>query len=202
MKTSLSSITAFVAIASVLSAAPVSEAVAADFSFAGDLPSGNHFQPFVFEVATLGMVTLRTWSYAGGTSAASTVVAAGGFDPIVSLFDGAGKLLHYDDDGGTDWDSLISTPLVPGTYSATITKFSAFPSGMNLSDGFRPQDSGFGSRDSHWALDITNVESASQSSPMPIMGAIPEPQIYWLMSIGLGLIGLAAQRKKTNELIA
>ena len=45
-------------------------AFAGDFSFTGDFKNGNEVQPFNFTVTeNFAEVTLRTWSYAGGTNA-------------------------------------------------------------------------------------------------------------------------------------
>src|SRR4051794_34869814 len=71
-----------------------------NFSFTGNFSNANEVQPFNFSVAgSAADITLRTWSFAGGTNAAGTAIAGGGFDPIVTLFDGAtGAIIDYNDD--------------------------------------------------------------------------------------------------------
>ena len=75
---------------------------AAALSFTGNLAGDNDVQLFSFTLAADADVTLRTWSNAGGVNAAGQLVAAGGFDPIVSLFAGSGalaRLFDANDDG-------------------------------------------------------------------------------------------------------
>lgn len=75
--------TAFAAVAVAALSAP---AAAADFSYTGNLSDPNQVLLFNFNVGSTSQVTLRTYSYAGGTNAAGTVIANGGFDPILALF--------------------------------------------------------------------------------------------------------------------
>ncbi len=86
---------------------------AADFSFTGNFKDDNEVQEFNFTVAEAAAdVTLRTWSYAGGTNAQGTVIERGGFDPIVSLFDGStGAQISDNDDGGLVPDPISGARL-------------------------------------------------------------------------------------------
>ncbi len=76
-------------------------ASAANFSFIGNLNHDDAVQEFNFEVEGAAReVTLRTWSFAGGTNAEGQVIQAGGFDPVVSLFNSStGALISFNDDG-------------------------------------------------------------------------------------------------------
>ncbi|HEU4855015.1 MAG TPA: DVUA0089 family protein [Nitrosospira sp.] len=173
---------------------------AADFSFAGEFNHNDEVQEFNFTVAEAAAdVTLRTWSFAGGTNAQGTVIERGGFDPIVSLFDGstAAQISHNDDGGlvhdpvsGLSYDSFLMNNLSAGSYTATVTQYRNFPVGT-LADGFGGSfQTNFSDRDSHWALDVLNVESASLgASYISAVGPIPEPETYALLLAGLGLIG-------------
>ena len=79
-----------------------SSSALANLSFTGNLADDNDVELFDFTLASTSDVTLRTWSYAGGTNAAGNLIAAGGFDPIVSLFFGTGSpaiLFDANDDG-------------------------------------------------------------------------------------------------------
>lgn len=179
---------------------------AADFSFAGGFVRPNEVQEFTFTVAGAAAdVSLRTWSYAGGTNAQGTVIQRGGFDPIVSLFDGSGAQIGYDDDGslvrdlysGVAYDSFLMNNLSAGSYTATVTHYHSVPAGA-LAEGFRGSGRvDFAARDSHWALDVLNVESASLGasyySPLP---PIPEPESYALLLAGLGLIGFMTRFRR------
>ena len=138
---------------------------------------------------------------------AGAVISRGGFDPIVTLFDGTGNLISYNDDGhlvtdpqtGLGYDSLLTQNLSAGNYTATLTQFSSFANGPLLADGFGGTfQNNFGGRDSHWALDIQNVNAAalgaSYVSAVP-PSPIPEPESYALLLAGLGLVSLAARRR-------
>ena len=183
-------------------------ASAADFSFTGNFTNDNEVQEFNFSVAgSPSDVTLRTWSYAGGTNVAGAVISRGGFDPIVTLFDGTGNLISYNDDGhlvtdpqtGLGYDSLLTQNLSAGNYTATLTQFDSFAVGPLLSDGFRgidPLFSNFDGRDSHWALDIQNVNAAAVgASYVSAVSPVPEPESYALLLAGLGLVSLVARRR-------
>lgn len=185
---------------------------AADFSFTGNFNDDDEVQEFNFSTAAAASdVTLRTWSYAGGTNAAGTSIASGGFDPILTLFNAStGALITYNDDGGSvaadpvtgaGFDSLLTSNLPAGDYTATITQFSSFANGPSLTEGFEGsgQDN-FGSRDSHWAVDVMNVNAASiGTSYISHTGVIPEPETYALLLAGLGLVAFMARRRETDN---
>jgi hypothetical protein len=61
-------------------------------SYTGSLASSSDVYSLVFNVtgATSETVTVQTWSFGGGVNAAGNTIAAGGFDPFVAIFDGAG----------------------------------------------------------------------------------------------------------------
>lgn len=177
--------------AAVLATACAS-AQAANVSFSGNLAGDNAVQLFTFTLAANSNVAVRTWSYAGGTNAAGTLIGAGGFDTVVSLFSGLGNaalLIGANDDGigvaidpttGDAFDSLLDlSPLLAGTYTLALTQVANFANGPTLGDGFLGFGSaGFGGRSSAWALDIVGVSSAA---------VIPEPA-----TLALAMLGLAA----------
>ena len=183
---------------------------AANFSFTGNFRDDDEVQEFHFAVTEPNAdVTLRTWSYAGGTNAAGTEIAGGGFDPIVTLFDSStGRFIRDNDDSGliadpdtgNAWDSLLQSNLSAGNYTATVTQYGSFASGELLSDGFQgTTHTSFGSRDSHWALDILNVGSASLGdSYISQTPPIPEPESYALLLAGLGLITLITRQRRNR----
>jgi hypothetical protein len=57
-----------------------------------------------------GNITLQTYGFGGGTNAAGTLIAAGGFDPFVGLFQGTGATALFLD--GTA-DNLSNYPSEP-----------------------------------------------------------------------------------------
>jgi hypothetical protein len=204
---------------------------AASFSFTGTFTHDTDLQFFTFTLSNpTPNVTLRTWSYSGGTNAALQVIPSGGFEPYLSLFmsDGSGmnpsasgpctvpltgnpvaNLLPDPTTGGCGDVYYPTTKSFPGgtwaagTYTAVLSTF-ANPSVGNLSDGFLAQLQGLpanftcqvgapgvqGSpptvpvdqpfcdefspgvqRNGNWALDILNVNSASELSTAPEPGS-------------------------------
>lgn len=189
-----------------LSSAP---AMAADFSFVGTLPTANTPLLFNFSVGSSSTVTLRTYSYAGGTNAAGTVIARGGFDPILALFDSTGALINQNDDGGSlvpadsvtgaHYDTYLQSLLAPGNYTVSVMAYSNFAVGPNLSNGFTNTGSFVdftgNQRDSHWAFDILNVGAATL-----VRGAVPEPATWMMMLVGFGVVGASLRftRRKSE----
>src|SRR5579872_2104912 len=121
-----------------------------NFSFTGMFTSDDDVQQFNFAVGAPSTVTLRTYSYAGGTNSAGTVIPRGGFDPILALFDSSGNLVNQNDDGGCGlvpadagtgmcWDTYLQSPLAPGNYSVTVMEYNSFANGPNIANGFLEQ---------------------------------------------------------------
>jgi hypothetical protein len=190
---------------------------AANFSFTGTFSQDDEIQAFSFIVGAPSLVTLITYSYAGGTNANGLVIPDGGFDPILSLFDSSGVLIDDNDDGsfpdvgidpttGSDFDTFLQSLLAPGTYLAVITQFDNFATGPTLADGFDRQGEGnytgvdFGpgsgsffdvdgfQRTNAWAFDILNVQDAQ---------VVPEPSTWALVS--LGVLALISHRWRRQQ---
>ncbi len=137
--------------AAVLLAATGAQAVPSDFSFRGTFASDDEVQLFNFSANGSSNVTLRSYSYGGGTQADGTVIGRGGFDPILALFDAAGTLVRQQDDdpddnsvcdgGNTDpvtgscFDVFFTELLAAGAYTVAIMQYDSFPGG-SLADGF------------------------------------------------------------------
>ena len=183
-------------------------ASAANFSFIGNLNQDDSMQEFNFEVEGAAReVTLRTWSFAGGTNAEGQVIKNGGFDPVVSLFNSStGALVSFNDDSGlvidplsgVAYDSLLATNLSAGNYTATVTQFDSFPVGSSLADGFTGTAAGnFNFRTLQWALDVSNVENATVGATY--ISQVPEPDSFAMLLAGLGLLGFMAKRKKIES---
>ncbi len=200
-------------------------AAAADFSFQGTFSQDDDVQLFSFEVGASSTVTLRSLGYAGGVNSAGQIITRGGFDTILALFDNSGTLINSNDDGeenvapdiatGQRWDAFLETELTPGSYSVTVMQFDNFANGPDLADGFFRQGEGnftagfgcgadafcdisgvspFDQRSNQWAFDVLNVNSATGS-----VSAIPEPGTYGMLAAGLGLLGFAGKRRRSEK---
>src|SRR5215831_14637431 len=73
---------------------------AGQFSFAGTFVNDNDLQLFTFLLGAPGTVTLQTLGYGGGTNANGQIVSAGGFEPVLGIFDALG--------------TAVSGPIQPG----------------------------------------------------------------------------------------
>jgi hypothetical protein len=196
----------------LLAATAATPALAANFSFTGAFTNPSDVQTFTFAVGLPSTVTLRTWSYAGGTNAAGAAISQGGFDPILALFDSSGAYIGQNDDGGSNvaadiitgnrYDTFFSSALGIGNYTVSIQAFSNFARGPNLSDGFQGGGS-FNERNTNWAFDILNVDHATETGGNTgHVGAAPEPATWAMMIGGFGLAGGALRRRRTTQALA
>src|ERR1700739_1416457 len=127
-------------------------ATAGNFSFTGIFTQDDQLELFQFTAPSASLV-VRTWGYAGGTNANGQVIAPGGFDPILSVFDATGGLLSSsalvdtNNDGagvatdpttGAAFDSLLAlSSLSPGgTYVLVLSQNDNAPNNSTYGDGF------------------------------------------------------------------
>ena len=78
-------------------------------SYTGTLANSEDSFTATVSVADGGTVTLQTYGFGGGVNGAGTMIAAGGFDPFVGLFSGAGDGALF-----VDGTSDILTNYTPG----------------------------------------------------------------------------------------
>ncbi len=144
---------AFLSILFVLLLSPLVHA--SSLSFTGTFEHDTDVQMFTFTLLnpTPG-VTLRTWSYAGGTDAAGQAIASGGFETYLNLYFADGTQMNPGQSGpcvapqspdpitGVCGDVYYPTTLSfpggvwdAGTYIVVLSTF-ANPGIGNLADGF------------------------------------------------------------------
>jgi hypothetical protein len=138
----------------------LSTAHASNFSFASFFTQDDQRQVITFDGASAS-VTIVTFGYAGGINQAGQSIAAGGFDPVLSLFDATGgltaasNLIAFTDStgcGGVNQDpttlscfdeKLVLTTLLPGnTYALVLTQSDNLPVGATFGDGFTQDGNG------------------------------------------------------------
>ncbi|HLI19098.1 MAG TPA: DVUA0089 family protein [Rhodanobacteraceae bacterium] len=207
-------------------AAGTAQATTSDYSFTGTFGHDSDVQLFNFTVGSQSQVILRTWSYAGGVNAAGDTIARGGFDPILALFDGTGKYIDQNDDGGCSyvaadaltgacWDTYFSALLDPGNYTVAVMEYNNFANGPYLSNGFARQ--GDGNFTSGWSncgatsfCDVSNRGAASArgnfwafdilnvdaATQQPPITSVPEPAPLGLLGFGVLLCGWLAWRRR------
>jgi len=120
-------------------------------------------------------------------SAESFSWAAGGFDPVITLFQ-FGQRIAQNDDGGVGLDSKITNVrLLAGKYGVALTQFANFPTKVgNLftqSNGI----SNFNGRTGAYAFDVT-----LSTVPVPAAGILFASALF-----GAGFIGRRKKKAKT-----
>ncbi len=185
-------------LAGALAALPVSAQASNYFSFTGSFSAPQQVQFFDFTLAAQSHVTLQSLGYSGGDNLAGNTIAAGGFDPIMTLFAlPSGDLLQENDDGGfvglpcdggNCYDPFITLVLNPGSYRLSLQVAPNFAAGTNLSDGY-VGNGDFNGRSQNWAVDLWDVDTAT-------MGVVPEPSNWALLIAGFGLTGAAMRRRR------
>lgn len=213
MKRSIKTLTTMFVVACctfVASSAPVMSQ-GLDFSFNGSFTADDDVQLFEFSIDTQASVTLRSVGYAGGLNAAEESVSAGGFDPILTLFDADLNVIDVNDDGlppnvgidpvsGISYDPFLESDLAAGNYTVALTQFDNFHDGLtdDLSLGFgRDGEPNFTFTDGFGTAAFFNdfggnartgnwafdILNVSQASAV----AVPEPSCSLLLMTAFGM---------------
>jgi hypothetical protein len=173
-------------------------------------PNAVFEQQFTYDPSMGNLLVIQTYGYGGssnapgGTNVTGTVIAAGGFDPIIALYSGAigaggAQIAGNDDQGssptnvpcgpgsgalsaGNCFDSrLVFNNLATGTYTVALAVFGNTPPGTE--NGAYPGNTTFGERTAAFAIDVV---------------AAPEPITSMLLGSGLLAVAFLARRKRRS----
>lgn len=212
-----------VAFALGLFAATSAGAASQNFSFTGNFSFDNDVQLLKFSVAETSTVTIRTYSYAGGTMADGSVISAGGFDPTINLWDGDGNYIDDYGDGPEDvpvdpvtegnFDVYAIVELDPGDYIISLTQYYNDPESDFLSDGFDQANPFYTNNrypcsngvfcdydESDTGFNRTSfwaLDVLNVESAEAQTSVVPLPAALPLMLSGLAFTGLIARRRKS-----
>lgn len=190
-------------------------------SLGGFFDGDDDVREFEFTIAVDSIVTIETVSYAGGLLVGFGFPdPGGGFDPILSLFDGSGLFIDEDDDdddsigpGNVDpvtfasFDSFLQPALAAGTYTVVITQFDNFflgGFGDPISTGFEGEGDPFlteifgcdaGQFCDAFGNDRSNRFAINLSAEAL---AVPEPASLALLGFGLIGVGMAYRRRQDS----
>ena len=191
------------------------KAFATSLTETGTFTTDNQVAEFDFTVTSPSTYTLYTTSYGGGANLTGTSSVAGGFVPVLSLFQANGTIVAADGgsgmckgsammDSGTGMcdDAYLNLALTDGSYILALTEF---PNGAinNLPDGFL-----FGG-DPHATGTVCGQSGGTflQSDVAPCVqrdgsyavnvtnaSAVPEPPTWALMLPAAGVLFFAGRQ--------
>lgn len=190
----------------------ISSSYASNISFSGAFLTGADQQSFFFSTTGGTTTSIRTLSYGGGTSIQGNPVSAGGFDPLLTVFQADGTQVGSFDNSASAVDCLagitagpdgcldayFNNSLSEGSYFLVLSQWNNTSNG-DLVDGFTYDNScigefcsGFSSAPAltgNWEVDFISVTSASQISSAPEPGT--------LALTGLGATAFALFRRRS-----
>lgn len=208
-----------IALSIALSAISAAQASAATVSYSGTLATDDQVQMYSYTLNQNATVVFSTDSYGGGVTDGSTV-AAGGFVPVLTLFDSSGVVIGNNGGSGMCSGSMLTDPttglcddaylqqsLAAGTYTLALTEFFNEPNGPNLSDGFSEQGQGnftgpnCNASGAFYQTDVAPCVQRTGNFSLSIASttATPEPSTLWLAA-PLLFIGALLRRNRTLPL--
>ena len=194
-------------------------------SYTGTLASPDDASTeFIINLASAGTLGIQTWGFGGGTNAAGSVIPAGGFDPFVGVFSGAGNsavlidgssdiLSNYgsyqgcppaatvDVGGQTCGDLTMSFALAAGTYTVLLTEGEYLPNALfevngTLGDGFTDFTAGvFQTCNGDTCITPTANWALDITTP-DTTSASPEPSSFLICGTGMLMCGIALRRRR------
>jgi len=212
------------ALCAVCAAVFFSDVHAVSFSYAGTFSADDDVVLFNFSVDTESSVILRTYGYGGGVQDDGNAVAAGGFDPVLTLFDDAGLIIggSVDDPTGESavdmatglaLDAFLDQALPAGSYTVALTQYDNIIPGGTFDIGFfrvgdpaftarLPDVNGSCSNGQFCSYDsLGNPVNRSSAWALDIRNVVsasvvPAPAAAWLF--GSGLLGLIALARRNS----
>jgi len=166
-------------------------------TYTGTFDSDDNVVYVQLDLAEDSLIQFESFGYAGGTMSDGSVVADGGFDTVLHLFQPFGTEILVQDDGasrvsassGSALDFLAQMYLTAGQYFIAITQYANFWDGSVWSgaqtDGF--VDFAGNTRTNQYAFEYTVLDAS-------VVSAVPIPAALWLFAPAL--IGLFGFRRK------
>lgn len=200
------------------------QAFGASFSFTGTFTQDDQQAQFIFTLNSPGSVIVHTLGYGGGTNFAGSVIPAGGFDPILTVFQGTGptaSLFNNNNDAGCPppgglnqdpvtnacWDSYMTLAGLPaGQYTLVLTQSDNGANGPTLGDGFGRDGQGnfTGPAFLGGPGSFIDANPAQRTGDWAVdilraddafLVAIPEPGTWSLAAAGLALLIAKSRRR-------
>lgn len=198
-----------------LSAVVWADPITPALSFGGNFSSDDQILTIPFVLSAPGTVTLNTTSF-----------ATGGFEPVLSLFEGTGalSLIGQDTIGGTApgacggrgidgssgycLDAFLEQSLNAGTYLLALTESDNFANGPSFFDGFSQQGQGnftgpeyTGTSGSFLLFDGSQRSSAYlvNLTGDNLSSPTPEPFSAGLIAVGFAAAGLIYRKRKSSS---
>ncbi len=180
----------------------------------GNLGSDDDVDLHTLTFLVPGTYRIESFGYAGGTMSNGSLVEAGGFDTILSLFDSSGALLVTVDDGGAridpntgeSFDSAIQMSLSAGTYTLAITQYNNLPASLFLVGGFTREGDGNFTPQLNETCQAASFCDVSEIAPFNVrtnfyaveVTAVPLPGALLLFGPALGLIATVNARRSAK----